>query len=186
MTESSMDRLEILTCPPQEIIVAAAIILVQKATDVNGDQPHDTHDETDSAMHLTPKKSEDEHCNLPAVFLTLSPMTFSTPQADKNSCCRDATCSVCLSPLLSRSELIETRCKVLIWHLDFSESLILSCWCTFSSMFFTRSAFERPKVRRLNVRTAGRHWPLYSLRRTSFLRLWIPPSVREMPLLQDP
>ena len=122
-----MDRLELLTSPPLEIIAAAAITVVQKTTDVDSDQQHGSHDETDSAMHLTPKKPEDGHCDLPAVFSTFGAMTFSTPQADKNSCCRDATCSVCLSPLLSRSNLIETRCKVPISHLHFSESLILSC-----------------------------------------------------------
>ena len=127
MTDSSMDRLEILARPQPEIVAVAAITLVQKTSDVNGDQPHDTHDETDSAMHLTPKKPEEEHCHLPAVFLTLSPMTFSTPQADKDSCCRDATCSVCLSPLLSRSDLIETRCKVLILHIVFPKLLCVIC-----------------------------------------------------------
>ena len=37
---------------------------------------------------------------------------FSTPIYDKHHSCIDATCSVCLSPLLCRTALVETRCKV--------------------------------------------------------------------------
>lgn len=37
---------------------------------------------------------------------------FSTPQSDVKECCKDSTCSVCLSPLLCRTALVETRCKV--------------------------------------------------------------------------
>jgi hypothetical protein len=49
-------------------------------------------------------------------LLMTSPLdaaAFSTPQSDLKECCKDATCSVCLSPLLCRTALVETRCKVL-------------------------------------------------------------------------
>lgn len=48
-------------------------------------------------------------------LLSTSPLeaaAFSTPQSDLKECCKDATCSVCLSPLLCRTALVETRCKV--------------------------------------------------------------------------
>lgn len=39
-------------------------------------------------------------------------MSYSTPIiVEKNDCCTDAMCSICLSPLLFRTELFETKCK---------------------------------------------------------------------------
>ena len=46
--------------------------------------------------------------------VTVSPAAarFSTPTSNGNICCTNATCSVCLSPILCRTTLVETRCKV--------------------------------------------------------------------------
>jgi hypothetical protein len=67
---------------------------------------------------FTPSKpiSNTFHVNNGLSLLLTSPLgaaAFSTPQSDLKECCKDATCSVCLSPMLCRTALIETRCKVL-------------------------------------------------------------------------
>jgi hypothetical protein len=54
-------------------------------------------------LEHTPKKGLDVTSNNETVF--------STPIGALKMCCNDATCAVCLSPLLQRS-VIETRCKV--------------------------------------------------------------------------
>jgi hypothetical protein len=68
----------------------------------------------DPAILSTPSKIVDE-LGFETLRLTSPAPTsvvFATPQLDRNICCPDATCSVCLSPLLHRSALVQTRCKV--------------------------------------------------------------------------
>ena len=68
----------------------------------------------DPAILSTPPKIVDE-CGFDILRLTSPAPTsavFATPLLDRNICCPDATCSVCLSPLLHRSALVQTRCKV--------------------------------------------------------------------------
>ena len=48
----------------------------------------------------------------PTLKVSSLDVPFSTPINDKHISCTDATCSVCLSPLLCRTALVETRCKV--------------------------------------------------------------------------
>ena len=84
----------------------------------------------DPAFLSTPSKIIDEigfsllSLTSPAPISTV----FATPQLDRNICCADATCSVCLSPLLHRSALVETRCKVSQHILIYPA--IISLWCS--------------------------------------------------------
>lgn len=78
-----------------------ALIQATSATSVidsleNSDAPSSLN------FEYTPKKGLD---------VTSNNTVFSTPIGALKMCCNDATCAVCLSPLLQRS-VIETRCKV--------------------------------------------------------------------------
>ena len=70
-----------------------------------------------SVLQFTPAKAsestDDKYNSTPSQSALLSETAiYSTPINNQNLCCNDATCSVCLSPLLCRAALIETRCKV--------------------------------------------------------------------------
>ena len=71
---------------------------------------------TRTVFPYTPAKlpaGGDKYASTPSQSTSSSEaINFSTPISNQNLCCNDATCSVCLSPLLCRASLVETRCKV--------------------------------------------------------------------------
>jgi hypothetical protein len=82
------------------------------------DSAHEHIDVYQAETLFTPSKpiSNTFEGNNGLSLLVSSPLgaaAFSTPQSDLKECCKDATCSVCLSPMLCRTALIETRCKVI-------------------------------------------------------------------------
>ena len=71
---------------------------------------------TRTVFPCTPAKGPgggDKYASTPSQSTSSSEaINFTTPISNQNLCCNDATCSVCLSPLLCRASLVETRCKV--------------------------------------------------------------------------
>ena len=69
-----------------------------------------------TVFQCTPAKASSSshmsHIETPLQPAISNTAEFSTPISQQNICCTDATCSVCLSPLLCRAALVETRCKV--------------------------------------------------------------------------